>query len=98
MRGLELLQLLQDQPKNTPVRVTVAGVLQNIDDFDYAVVGEQPRLQLHPKPDGKPLKVWEVMLLIDKPEWRKAYAYLVTDTESRPLFGYQITAASLNLN
>lgn len=98
MRVLDLLQLLSDHNKNTPVRVKVAGALQNIETFELQTVAEQRHLWLHPQPAGKPLKVWEVMLLLDKPEWRQAYVYVIEESDQRPLFGFQDTPTGIALN
>lgn len=98
MRVLDLLQLLSDHNKNTPVRVKVAGVLQNIETFELQDVDEQRQLRIHPKVSGKPLKVWEVIVLLDKREWRQAYVYVVEPNDIRPLFGFQETDRCLALN
>jgi hypothetical protein len=98
MRVLDLLQLLSDHNKNTPVRVKIAGVLQNLATFDLQTVDEQRQLWFHPQPAGKPMKVWEVMLLLDKPEWRQAYVYVIEPDDIRPLFGFQETPTCLALN
>lgn len=98
MRVLDLLQLLSDYNKNTPVRVKIAGALQNLATFDLQIVAEQRQLWIHPQLAGKPLKVWEVMLLLDKPEWRQAYVYVLEPDAIRPLFGFQETATCLALN
>lgn len=98
MRVLDLLQLLSDHNKNTPVRVKIAGALQNLATFDLQIVDEQRQLWIHPQIAGKPLKVWEVMLLLDKPEWRQAYVYVIEPDDIRPLFGFQETTSGLALN
>ncbi|WP_125709387.1 hypothetical protein [Lacticaseibacillus porcinae] len=98
MRVLDLLQLLSDYNKNTPVRVKVAGALENIESFELQLVDEQRQLWIHAKPAGKPLKVWEVMMLLDKPEWRQAFVHVIEPDDIRPLFGFQDTDLCLALN
>jgi hypothetical protein len=98
MRVLDLLQLLSDHNKNTPVRVKIAGAIQNLATFELQIVDEQRQLWIHPQLAGKPLKVWEVMLLLDKPEWRQAYVYVIESDDIRPLFGFQETTSGLALN
>lgn len=98
MRVLDLLQLLSDHNKNTPVRVKSTGALQNLATFELQIIDEQRQLWIHPQLAGKPLKVWEVMLLLDKPEWRQAYVYVIEPDDIRPLFGFQETTSGLALN
>ena len=98
MRVLDLLQLLSDYNKNTPVRVKVAGVLENIESFELQMVSDQRQLWIHAKTAGKPLKVWEVMMLLDKPEWRQAFVHVIEADDIRPLFCFQDTDLCLALN
>ncbi|WP_461214942.1 hypothetical protein [Lacticaseibacillus sp. GG6-2] len=93
MRVLDLLQLLHDYPKNTQVRIKVADTTQNIATFQETRVNEQLRLVIQPRPAGKPMKCWELLLLLDKPEWRQRFLYTAEPGGVRPLFGFQDQAA-----
>lgn len=98
MRVLDLLQLLQDYPRRTPVFVRTAAGSRPFADFALRSVDEQAQLLLTPKTAGKPLQCWELMLLIDKPEWRQAFVYLAEADDVRPLFGCQEQPRGLVLN
>ena len=99
MRVLDLLQLLQDYPANTPVHIKGADATQNIATFQAEDgVFEQPQLIIIPKADGKPLKCWELILLLNQPQWRQRFLYVQMPDEVRPLFGLQERAAGLILN
>ncbi len=89
MRVLDLLQLLHDYSKNTLVSVQAAGAVHNIDAFEPIVIDEQPALVIRLKDSGKPLKCWELTLLLDKPTWRQRFLYAGNADEVRPLFGFQ---------
>lgn len=98
MRVLDLLQLLADHPPNTPVRLRCDAAVQNIARFTTQAVREQPQLVIHAKTSGKPLKVWEVIMLLDQKTWRQHYVYVQESTSLRPLFGVQERAGQLIIN
>ncbi|MCI1987077.1 MAG: hypothetical protein LKJ69_05840 [Lactobacillus sp.] len=98
MRVLDLLQLLHDYNKNTPVRLRVGDQVVNIGTFERRVWREQPQLIFQPRTGGKPLKCWEVMVLIDQHDWRQHYVYVQEADDIRPLFGFQEQPAGLVLN
>ncbi|MFD1483897.1 hypothetical protein ACFQ5J_01365 [Lacticaseibacillus baoqingensis] len=98
MRVLDLLQLLHDYDKNTPVRVRVGGQPVNIGQFERRIWREQPQLIFQPRASGKALKCWELMVLIDKHDWRQHFVYVQEAADVRPLFGLQAQPSGLVLN
>ncbi|WP_390407662.1 hypothetical protein [Lacticaseibacillus jixiensis] len=98
MRVLDLLQLLADHPQNTAVRIRCEESVQNIADFTTQTANEQPQLVIHAKTSGKPLKVWEVIMLLDQKTWRQHYVYVQEGAALRPLFGVQERAGQLIIN
>lgn len=99
MRILDLLQLMQDYAKNTPVRLRAGGKDVLIDTFTQRTVNEQPQLIFHPKTAGKPLKLWEFMVLLDKKTLRQHFVYVAEPSgDIRPLFGVQDVNGTLVIN
>lgn len=98
MRVIDLLLLMHDYKKTVPVRVRVAGTASLIDHFSLQEQTEQPQLVIHPKLAGKPQQLWEIMTLLDRPEYRQAYVYVQEEADLRPLFGFQTVNGGIVLN
>ncbi|MCX2456105.1 hypothetical protein [Lacticaseibacillus nasuensis] len=98
MRVIDLLLLMHDYKKNVPVRVRCAGENVLIGELTLQTANDQPQLVIHPKTSGHPLKLWEVMALLDRPAYRQAYVYVAEPADLRPLFGFQTVAGGIVLN
>lgn len=98
MRVLDFLMLAQDYAKNTPVRIRVAGKDLLVDTFRQQVVNEQPQLIVVSKRSGRPLKLWELRVLLDKPELRQSFMYVQEPDDLRPLLGFQNVKGTIAIN
>lgn len=98
MRVIDLLALLADQDKNTPVQLRADGLQVNLDKIESAEVQEQPQAILLPKTAGKPLRLWEFSVLLAQPALRMRYLYIKDHSGQRPLFGFQLVKGVLVIN
>ncbi|WP_262316094.1 hypothetical protein [Lacticaseibacillus parakribbianus] len=98
MRVIDLLALLADYNQNTAVQMQSGEVVANIATYELATVLDAPRLTLLPKAGGHPHRLWELRVLLDRPELRNRYVYLQTPTGPVPAFGFQQRAQALVVN
>ncbi|WP_179395180.1 hypothetical protein [Lacticaseibacillus absianus] len=97
MRVIDLLALLSDYNQNTPVQMATRDGRRAIARLTLDEVLEEPRLILHPQAGGHPHKLWELAILLDRPDLRLRYVYL-EDAPVRPAFGVQLRDGALVLN
>ncbi|MFD1440876.1 hypothetical protein [Lacticaseibacillus hegangensis] len=98
MRVIDLLALMADQDKKTPVQLRADGVQSNLDKILTADVNEERQAILVPKSSGHPRHLWELAVLLDQPDLRTRYLYVQEKTGKRPLFGTQQVAGVLVIN
>ncbi|MFD1429451.1 hypothetical protein [Lacticaseibacillus mingshuiensis] len=89
MRTIELLALLADQGNNTNVYLQTDGPRTVFRTFRTLTENESLQLIFEPQTGGHPLKVWELRVLINRPELRGAYLLGDSATGPHAIFGFQ---------
>ncbi|WP_054665907.1 hypothetical protein [Lacticaseibacillus camelliae] len=84
--------------KKTLVQLRADGVQTNLDKIATAEINDERQAILVPKTSGHPLHLWELAVLLDKPELRTRYLYVQEKAGKRPLFGFQQVANVLVIN
>ncbi|MFD1393835.1 hypothetical protein ACFQ3L_09690 [Lacticaseibacillus jixianensis] len=98
MRVIDLLALLADQDKKTPVQLSTGDRQANLAKITTAEHREERQAILVPKKAGKPLHLWEFALLLDQPDLRMRYLYVQDEAGPRPLFGFQLRSGVIVVN
>lgn len=88
MRVIDLLALLADQNKNASVLLDTQPTPSRFDDFILTTADDQPQLIFKPNLTRKaPLRVWELQLLLNKPDLQARFLYLTDANGPRALLG-----------
>ena len=99
MRVIDLLALLADQNKNASVLLDTQPTPSRFDDFILTTADDQPQLIFKPNLTRKaPLRVWELQLLLNKPDLQARFLYLADANGPRALFGFIKRRNGLLLN
>lgn len=98
MLVLDFLQLIGDVAKKTPFffkddQQTYCLVLPTI-----AEINQQTSLLFSTSTQGKSLRQWELIVLLNKPEYRQLPVYLEIEEKPRAVFGFKLANGQAWLN
>ncbi|MHA3066462.1 hypothetical protein [Lacticaseibacillus saniviri] len=98
MRVIDLLALLQDQPKNATIHCRDAAQQYNLTQFELRTEVEQEQLIFIGTTAMNPLHLWEFQLLLRQKDLWQRYVYIETPAGIQPIFGFTRKHQQLFLN
>ncbi|WP_125571301.1 hypothetical protein [Lacticaseibacillus songhuajiangensis] len=95
MRVIDMIAITADLSKNAPLMSQEDDKLVNIGSYEL----NDAIITLKPAATGrKPLRHWELAVLLNKPEYRQFAVRIATSDGSRPIFGCSFKSGAIILH